>query len=335
MHMSFGSFRQQVERLVGPDYARFLKKPAKGQADLALLCFTLREPPQTLAERFMGTVKKGADYDLIGTIAVEGQYINFFIKQDVYAERVLRDILAEKGRYGCAPKTKKTAVVEYSQPNTNKPLHIGHLRNDSIGMCVSRLLEAAGWRVVTCSILNDRGVHICKSMLAYERWGKGATPRSAKKKSDHFVGDYYVLFEQKAKEDPNLNAEIQDMLRKWEAGDRTVRALWKKMNTWAIDGFRKTYEAYGSEFDVWFFESKIYEQAKPIVEEGLTKGVFVKDPQGAIIAKLVQHGLPDKYVTRSDGTSTYLSQDLPLAPLKFDRYHFDTSIHVVASEQNL
>lgn len=333
--MSFHAFREQVESLVGKEYETFLKKPAKEQADLCLLCFTIKEQPSSLAERFIKSVESGKRFNLIGKIEVQGPYINFFIKQDVFAKKIVEEIIDSEGCYGSKNKNKKTVVVEYSQPNTNKPLHIGHMRNDSIGMSISHILEYAGNNVIKCSILNDRGIHICKSMLAYKKWGGASTPKTAKKKSDHFVGDYYVLYEQKTKENEELQKEIGEMLRKWESGDREVLALWKKMNAWAIAGFKKTYKIYGSEFDTWFYESKIYKKARAIIDEGWAKSIFVKDPDGAIFAKLESHGLPNKYIIRSDGTSTYLAQDLPLAKIKFEKYKFEKSIHVVASEQNL
>ncbi len=333
--MSFSLFRQQVEKLVGKEYVSFLKRPQKEQADLALLCFTIKEQPSSLAERFIAAIEKNKEFNLIGKIVVEGPYINFFIKKDAFSKIVLTDILEKSGRYGEEKKNKKTIVVEYSSPNTNKPLHIGHLRNDSIGMCITRLFKNAGFDVFTCCLLNDRGVHICKSMLAYQKFGKKETPRSAGKKSDHLVGDYYVLFEQKAKENPDLNKEAQEMLKKWESKDAAVKQLWRKMNAWTITGFKKTYKTFGSHFDTWFYESRIYDKARPMIEKGWAKSIFVKDPNGAVYAKLQAEGLPDKYIIREDGTSTYLAQDLPLAKMKHDKYKFNKSIYVVASEQNL
>jgi arginyl-tRNA synthetase len=223
--------------------------------------------------------------------------------------------------------------VESGSPNTNKPLHLGHLRNLAIGESVARLLEFCGNRVVRTSINNDRGVHICKSMLAYERWGNGATPEQQGVKPDHFVGDYYVLFGKKEQEDESLNAQAQEMLRKWEAGDPAVRALWERMNHWAFSGIAETYRLFGIRFDKEYYESQIYTKGKEIVQDGLARGVFTKR-DGATVVDLTGEGLDEKVLLRSDGTSVYIIQDLYLAGLKHAEFRFDQSIHVVANEQD-
>ncbi len=197
-------------------------------------------------------------------------------------------------------------------------------------MVVSNILEFSGYDVIRTAIINDRGVHICKSMYAYQEWGSGKPD----KKPDHFVGDFYVLFEQKLKENPALEEKIQEMLRKWEAGDKRTRALWKKMNAWVLKGMKETYKKFGSKFDFWTFESDIYDKAKPIIEEGLKKGIFFRNEKGDTVAKL-EPALPNKVMLRADGTSIYITQDLVLAKMRFEKYKPDRLIHVVASEQNL
>jgi arginyl-tRNA synthetase len=225
-------------------------------------------------------------------------------------------------------------IVEFASPNSNKPLHLGHLRNMSIGESVSRILDFCGNKVIRACINNDRGVHICKSMLAYKECGNGDTPEKAGKKSDHFIGDYYVLFASKASQDESWNGKAQEMLRKWEAGDAETIELWKKMNTWAFDGFKETYQLFGIRFDKEYFESKIYKQGKDIVNEGLTKGLFKKRDDGAVVVDLAEENLGEKVLLRPDGTSVYIIQDLYLATLKDEEFHYDKSIYVVGNEQD-
>jgi len=265
-----------------------------------------------------------------------GPYINFFLERGAFAEAVLPEVLSKRGEYGKSWLGKrKKVMVEYSAPNANKPLHLGHLRNDSIGMAVSNLLEATGHSVVRANLVNDRGVHICKVMLAYGKWGENASPEGKHEKSDHFVGKYYVLFDQKSKEEAGLEIEVQKMLQDWEKGDAKTRALWKKITDWAISGMHETYMEFGSRFDVEFRESEFYDKATPLIEMGLKKGVFEKGEDGAIIANLEKFGLQKKTVLRSDGTSIYLTNDLALTKHKFEEYGLDKAIWVVASEQNL
>jgi arginyl-tRNA synthetase len=201
-------------------------------------------------------------------------------------------------------------------------------------MAMSNILDFTGSDVIRTAIINDRGVHICKSMLAYKNWGGDKTPQSEHKKPDHFVGDFYVIFEKKLKEDPNLEEEIRRMLKKWEDGDTSTRALWKKMNNWVLTGMKETYKLFGSKFDCWTLESQIYKEGKTLVEAGIQKGVFFKGERGDILAKL-EPELPNKVVLRADGTSIYITQDMALAKLRFEKYGIDKLIYVVASEQNL
>ena len=250
-------------------------------------------------------------------------------------------------------------MVEYSSPNTNKPLHLGHVRNNLLGWSLAQIMEANGNRVVKTNIVNDRGIHICKSMLAWKKWGNGATPESTGKKGDHLIGDYYVAFDQhyraelaeltakfkaegmaddeaekRAKEDSPLMKEAHDMLVRWEQGDEGVRALWKKMNDWVYQGFDETYKAMGVGFDKIYYESETYLEGKAKVEEGLAKGLFFRKPDGSVWADLSNEGLDQKLLLRADGTSVYMTQDIGTADLRFKDYPIDKMIYVVGNEQN-
>jgi arginyl-tRNA synthetase len=221
-------------------------------------------------------------------------------------------------------------MIEYPAPNTNKPLHLGHVRNMLLGNSICSILAFAGYQAIPVNYVNDRGVHICKSMLAYQKWGKNKQPD---KKSDHFVGDFYVMFSQKAKEHPELEQETQELLRKWEAGDKELVALWKKMNKWALDGFNETYKKFDVHHKKTYFESEIYNHGKEIILEGLKKGLFSKDEEGAIIADLENNGLGKKVLIRKDGTAIYITTDIYLAKIKFDDFKMDKSVYIVGSEQ--
>ncbi len=309
-----------------------LERPPKGiEADLALPCFALatgrKKNPNDIAKELAEKMKP---HGLIKEIRAEGPYVNFYADWNKIGNEILVDILS--GNYGKGSPKKEKIMVEYSSPNSNKPLHIGHLRNDSIGMAMSNILEFSGYGVVRANLINDRGVHICQAMLAYKKWGKG---KLAKAKPDHFVGDFYVLYHQKLKEHPELKDDVQKMLVKWESGDKATRVLWMKINNWAISGFKETYKLFGSRFDVFFLESQFYDKAKKILEEGLEKGVFYKNDKGALVAALKSHGLPDKIVLREDRTSIYITNDLALTKHKFEKYNISRAIWVVASEQNL
>ena len=250
-------------------------------------------------------------------------------------------------------------MVEYSSPNTNKPLHLGHVRNNLLGWSLAQIMEANGNRVVKTNIVNDRGIHICKSMLAWKKWGNGATPESTGKKGDNLIGDYYVAFDQhyraelaeltakfkaegmtdeeaekRAKEESPLMKEAHDMLVRWEQGDEEVRALWKKMNDWVYQGFDETYRAMGVGFDKIYYESETYLEGKAKVEEGLAKGLFFRKPDGSVWADLSNEGLDQKLLLRADGTSVYMTQDIGTADLRFKDYPIDKMIYVVGNEQN-
>lgn len=251
------------------------------------------------------------------------------------------------------------AMVEYSSPNTNKPLHLGHVRNNLLGWSLSQIMEANGYKVVKTNIVNDRGIHICKSMLAWQKWGEGITPEKAGKKGDHLIGDFYVAFDKhyraelkkmtdkfmaeglsedeakaKAEKESPLMQEAHDMLVKWEANDPDVRALWEKMNSWVYAGFDETYKALGVSFDKIYYESNTYLVGKKKVEEGLEKGLFIRKDDNSVWADLTDEGLDQKLLLRADGTSVYMTQDIGTAQMRFADYPIDKMIYVVGNEQN-
>ena len=269
-----------------------------------------------------------------------------------YWNNVLAAIEADE-HYGCAPVTDESplVMVEYSSPNTNKPLHLGHLRNILLGSSLSNILEACGNRVVKTNIVNDRGIHICKSMLAWQRWFDGATPESTGKKGDHLVGDCYVSFDQHYKAElkelmdkgmtkeeaeaaSTIMADARDMLRRWESADPEVRALWEKMNGWVYAGFDSTYQRMGVGFDKIYYESQTYLDGKAKVLEGLEAGKLYRRPDGSVWADLTAEGLDEKLLLRADGTSVYMTQDIGTAKQRFDDYKIDKMIYVVGNEQN-
>ncbi len=242
-------------------------------------------------------------------------------------------------------------MIEYSSPNTNKPLHLGHVRNNLLGYSLSEILKANGNRVIKTNIVNDRGIHICKSMLAWQKWGEGVTPESSGKKGDHLVGDFYVMFDKHYREEVGqlvasglskeeaearspLMAEAREMLRRWEAGDADVRELWNRMNGWVYDGFDRTYKRLGVDFDKIYYESETYLEGREKVLEGLKKGLFYRRDDGSVWADLRPEGLDEKILLRSDGTSVYMTQDIGTAKLRFDDYPIDKMIYVVGNEQN-
>lgn len=269
---------------------------------------------------------------------------------NLFWNELFGDIVADKD-FGDLPKTGKNIMVEFSSPNTNKPLHLGHIRNNLLGDSVSRLLKASGNNVIKTTLVNDRGVHICKSMLAWLKVGNGATPESTGIKGDHLVGDMYVAFndiykkevedliaggmdEETAKKEAPCLREAHEMLQKWEAGDKEVRDLWARMNGWVLKGFDESYKALGITFDKVYYESQTYLLGKELVQKGLNMGVFVKDPDGSVWCDLTADGLDRKLLIRSDGTSVYITQDLGTAERRFAEYHLDSHVYVVGNEQN-
>jgi arginyl-tRNA synthetase len=270
------------------------------------------------------------------------------------SEKALLEVLQEQHEnveYGMQPSNGRRVMVEYSSPNTNKPLHLGHLRNNFLGWSVAALYRAGGFDVIKTCIANDRGIHICKSMLAWKLFAHGATPETTGIKGDHFVGDYYVLFgtelkkqveelvaggmtRELAEREAPLMKQAQQMLIDWEAGDPETIALWKKMNDWVYAGFDITYKRIGSDFDKIYYESETYLLGKDLVEEGLRRKVFYKKDDGSVWIDLREEGLDEKIVQRSDGTAVYITQDIGLAVKKYGQYHMEQSIYVVADEQN-
>lgn len=236
--------------------------------------------------------------------------------------------------FGKLPSTGRRIMVEFSSPNTNKPLHLGHVRNNLLGSSVSELLKAAGNEVIKVTLVNDRGVHICKSMYAWQQRFNGATPESTGKKGDHLVGDCYVEYAKMEKEDPSVIDKVHEMLVKWEEGDPDVRALWEKMNSWVFDGFDQTYKALGISFDKTYYEHDTYLLGKELVQRGLDMGVFQRDPDGSVWCDLTADGLDRKLLLRSDGTSVYITQDLGTAEKRFSEFRLDSHIYVVGDEQN-
>lgn len=282
--------------------------------------------------------------------AVKG-FLNIVI-EPTYWNSVLEHI-ASDDNFGFKEATADSplVMVEYSSPNTNKPLHLGHVRNNLLGYSLARILQACGNKVVKTNIVNDRGIHICKSMLAWQKWGDGATPESTGKKGDHLIGDFYVLFdkhfreevkalmekgmtEDEAKAESKLMAEAREMLRKWEQKDPEIRSLWEMMNKWVYDGFDITYKRMGVDFDKIYYESDTYLEGKEKVLEGLEKGIMYRKEDGSVWADLTDAGLDNKLLLRSDGTSVYMTQDIGTAKLRFRDFPINKMIYVVGNEQN-
>ena len=286
--------------------------------------------------------------EISGFNCVKG-FLNLLFS-NIYWNELFSEIASDE-TFGYLPSTGRNVMIEFSSPNTNKPLHLGHIRNNLLGDSVSRLLKASGNNVIKTTLVNDRGVHICKSMLAWLKVGNGATPESSGKKGDHLVGDMYVAFndiftkeveelvaggmdkEQAKKEAPCLK-EAHEMLQKWEAGDPEVRDLWARMNKWVLDGFDLTYKSLGISFDKVYYESQTYLLGKSLVQKGLDMGVFVQDPDGSVWCDLTADGLDRKLLLRSDGTSVYITQDLGTAERRFAEYNLDSHVYVVGDEQN-
>ncbi len=263
--------------------------------------------------------------------AVQG-FLNLCLS-NIYWREVLEEVTSDPG-FGTLPSTGRRVMVEFSSPNTNKPLHLGHIRNNLLGAGVSELLKAAGDDVIKATLVNDRGVHICKSMYAWEKLFDGATPESTGIKGDHLVGDCYVAYAKLEKEHPEVIDDVHQMLIKWEEGDPQVRALWEKMNSWVFDGFEQTYKALGISFDRTYYEHDTYLLGKELVQKGLDMGVFVRDPDGSVWCDLTSDGLDRKLLLRSDGTSVYMTQDLGTAERRFSEYKLDSHVYVVGDEQN-
>ena len=307
--------------------------PSIEMGDFAFPCFVLasklKSAPHDIALALrakIGQPKKFSD------IQTSGAYLNFFIDRKSLALNILKEIEKQKDNFGRNQIPPEKIMVEFPSPNTNKPLHLGHLRNMAIGESVSRILEFSNAKVIRVNLNNDRGIHICKSMLAYSKWGKNKKP-SKKIKSDKLVGDFYVMFNNKLKKNKDLEIEVHEMLRKWEAGDKKTIALWKKMNKWAFDGFKKTYQNFGIKHDREYFESEIYTKGREIIIKGVEQNLFQKESDGAVSVDLEEQGLGKKYLLRADGTSVYVTQDIYLAQKKFKDFSLNKSIYITGNEQ--
>lgn len=325
------------------------RKEFEGQLTIVtfpVIRYSKKSPEQTSAdigEYLLEHIPAVATYNVI-----KG-FLNISFSDEYWIALLTKKIIDH--RYGVFPSNGKRIMVEYSSPNTNKPLHLGHVRNNLLGYSVAEILSAYGYEVIKTNLVNDRGIHICKSMLAWEKFGNGETPESSGLKGDHLVGKYYVEFdkaykaeieeltaqgqsEDDAKKNAPLIKQAQAMLQKWEAGDEATIALWKKMNSWVYAGFEQTYKKLGVGFDKFYYESDTYLLGKNIIQEGLEKGVFFQKEDNSVWIDLTEDGLDEKLVLRGDGTSVYMTQDLGTAQLKYDEFGMEESIYVVGNEQD-
>lgn len=308
--------------------------------------FSKKSPEQTGQE--IGEYLKKNIPEIIDFNVIKG-FLNLSAADDYWVTQLYKRV--NKEDYGQFAANGRKVMVEYSSPNTNKPLHLGHVRNNLLGYSVAEILKAYGYEVIKANLVNDRGIHICKSMLAWQLFGAGETPESSGLKGDHLVGKYYVVFdkeykkqiqeliskgqaEEEAKKNAPLINQAQAMLLKWEAGDEETLDLWRRMNGWVYAGFEETYKKMGVDFDKYYYESNTYILGKDTIQEGLDKGVFFKKPDGSVWIDLTEDGLDEKLVLRADGTSVYITQDLGTAELKHDDFNMDESIYVVGNEQD-
>lgn len=335
------NLKKTIEEEFGPEAIENLDfelvtPPEPEMGDLGWGCFELGKKIKMKAEKVAETLSHSIKLnETVEKIINLGPYLNFFLNKEKWFSVTLGEILEKKENFGSSQIGQdKVVVIEFSAPNTNKPQHLGHLRNNLLGAVLANLFKNLGYKVIRANLINDRGIHIAKSMLAYQKWGEGKTPETEKLKGDYFVGKFYTLFEEKIKEKPNLLEEAQEMLKKWEAGDQNVWQLWQKMNGWAMQGFQETYQKLGIEFDKWYYESEIYKFGKEMVLDALKKNFCYRREDGAIEIDLSNYKLDKKILIRADGTSIYITQDLGLAKLKYDEYKPDLSIYVVGSEQN-
>ena len=347
--------QEAVKNLYGveitPAQVQFQKTRAEFEGDITLVVF----PFVKAAKKAPVQVAQEVGEALVGELveqynAVQG-FLNLSIAQSYWLEQLKGIAAADNyGQLSRGKEEKPLMMVEYSSPNTNKPLHLGHVRNNLLGYSIAKIQEANGWNVVKTNIVNDRGIHICKSMLAWQKFGNGETPENSGKKGDHLIGDYYVRFdveykaqikelmaggmdEETAKKEAPLIKEAQAMLVKWEQNDPEVRALWQKMNEWVYAGFDETYAQMGVGFDKIYYESDTYLVGKGEVERGLAKGDFYRREDGSVWADLAQNGLDEKLLLRADGTSVYMTQDIGTAKLRFQDYPINKMVYVVGNEQ--
>ena len=336
---------------VAPAQIQIQKTRKEFEGDYTLVTFPLlklsRKSPEATATE-IGEKLVATSGDVSAFNVIKG-FLNISLSAEFWQARFGEIVATEN--YGVAEPSGKTIMVEYSSPNTNKPLHLGHIRNNLLGYSVSQILAANGHKVIKANLVNDRGIHICKSMVAWQRYGNGATPESTGIKGDHLVGDYYVEFdkhykaeiaelvaggmsEDEAKKSAPILLEAQEMLRKWEAKDEQVRNLWQTMNGWVYEGFDVTYKALGVDFDKVYYESQTYLLGKSIVSEGLDKGIFFRKEDGSVWIDLTADGLDQKLLLRGDGTSVYMTQDLGTALQRFEQNNLDGITYVVGNEQN-
>lgn len=351
------AIRSAIQTLYGvtiaPEQAVLQKTKKEFEGHLTLVVFPFlriskKTPEQTAQE--IGEYLLEHESSVASFNVIKG-FLNLTVAGSNWIEML--NAMHAQETYGITHPAEEAPLVmiEYSSPNTNKPLHLGHVRNNLLGYSLSEILKANGNRVIKTNIVNDRGIHICKSMLAWQKWGEGVTPESSGKKGDHLVGDFYVMFDKHYREEVGqlvasglskeeaearspLMAEAREMLRRWEAGDAEVRELWNRMNGWVYDGFDRTYKRLGVDFDKIYYESETYLEGREKVLEGLKKGLFYRRDDGSVWADLRPEGLDEKILLRSDGTSVYMTQDIGTAKLRFDDYPIDRMIYVVGNEQN-
>lgn len=347
---------EAVQALYGqmptPEQLQFQKTRSEFEGQWTLVAFPLlkisRKNPEATAQEIGAYLQEHCS--LVEGIQIVKGFLNLSIAPAAWVED-FNAIRSDKTfGHKQAMADSPFVMVEYSSPNTNKPLHLGHVRNNLLGYSIARILEASGNRVFKTNIVNDRGIHICKSMLAWQRWGNGATPESTGKKGDHLIGDFYVLFDKhykaeltalmnegKTKEEAEaaspLMADARAMLRRWEDGDEEIRSLWSTMNSWVYAGFDETYKRMGVSFDEIYYESETYLLGKEEVLRGLKEGKFVQDPDGSVWADFTDEGLDRKILLRSDGTSVYITQDIGTAKMRFDKHPIDKMVYVVGNEQ--
>ena len=341
---SAASFALQIQKT---------KKEFEGHFTLVVFPYLKlsKKKPEDTAQEIGEALVKWNDGALVDKFNVVKGFLNLSISPSAWIGQL--NAISLDNAFGTTEATDASPLVmiEYSSPNTNKPLHLGHVRNNLLGYSLSLILKANGYRVVKTNIVNDRGIHICKSMLAWLKWGEGVTPTSSGKKGDHLVGDFYVLFDKHYKEELKalqaqgmtdkeaeaaspLMAEAREMLRKWEAADEAVISLWETMNQWVYDGFDETYKKMGVDFDKIYYESQTYKEGKEKVVEGLANGVCYQREDGSVWADLTNAGLDEKLLLRSDGTSVYMTQDIGTAKLRFQDYPIDKMVYVVGNEQD-
>lgn len=351
--VALSAIKELYGQVINPEIiqVQLTRKDQKGDFTLVvfpLLKFSGKKPEETgtdLGNFIVGKLPSIEHFEV-----VKG-FLNFSLSHTYWLERL--NEFNSDANYGYNQVTSESPqmMIEYSSPNTNKPLHLGHIRNNLLGFSLSRIASACGYRVVKTNIVNDRGIHICKSMLAWQKWGNGETPQSSGKKGDHLVGDYYVKFDQNykaeqaaliasgiskdnAEKQSLLMDEAREMLRQWEAGNAKVVELWEMMNHWVYAGFAETYKALGVDFDKIYYESQTYSIGREMVLQGVEKGVFYRKDDGSVWVDLTDKGLDEKLLLRSDGTSVYMTQDIGTAKLRYDDYSIDKMVYVVGNEQD-